>query len=107
MRILVVEDEAGIADFLRRGLAAEGYDVVCASDGADGEARALSGRFDLVLLDLMLPGKDGREVLSTIRRVLPIPPSVVEHVRRAADACPTLALRLDRATRNGSTAAGS
>ena len=43
MRILVVEDEVGIADFLRRGLESEGYTVTCAFDGAEGEAAALSG----------------------------------------------------------------
>jgi two-component system, OmpR family, response regulator len=71
MRILVVEDEAGISDFLRRGLESEGYEVCCAADGAEGAAAALSGRFDLVLLDLMLPGRDGLEVLAAIRREQP------------------------------------
>src|SRR2546421_2813867 len=71
MRILIVEDEPGISDFLRRGLEAEGYEVACSADGTEGEAQALSGRFDLVLLDLMLPGRDGLEVLASIRRTLP------------------------------------
>jgi DNA-binding response OmpR family regulator len=71
MRILIVEDEPGISDFLRRGLEAEGYEVACAADGTAGEGQARSGRFDLVLLDLMLPGRDGLEVLASIRRTLP------------------------------------
>lgn len=77
MRILIVEDEAGIADFLRRGLTAEGYEVTCAADGLEGEAHALSGRFDLVLLDLMLPRRDGLEVLASIRRMLPALPVIL------------------------------
>jgi two-component system, OmpR family, response regulator len=77
MRILIVEDEAGIADFLRRGLTSEGYEVTAAADGEDGEALALSGRFDLVLLDVMLPGRDGLEVLAAIRRALPDLPVIL------------------------------
>jgi two-component system, OmpR family, response regulator len=77
MRILIVEDEAGIADFLRRGLTAEGYEVTCAADGLEGEAQAVSGRFDLVLLDIMLPRRDGLEVLASIRRTLPALPVIL------------------------------
>lgn len=77
MRILVVEDEAGISDFLRRGLESEGYEVTCAADGVEGASAALSGRFDLVLLDLMLPGRDGREVLAAIRREQPRLPVIL------------------------------
>jgi DNA-binding response OmpR family regulator len=71
MRVLVVEDEEGIADFVRRGLEAEGYDVTCAFDGVEGEAQALSGEFDLVVLDQMLPGRDGLAVLGAVRESLP------------------------------------
>ncbi len=71
MKILVVEDEEGIADFVRRGLEAEGHEVTCAFDGVEGEVQALSGEFDLVVLDQMLPGRDGLAVLSAIRNVLP------------------------------------
>ncbi len=77
MRILVVEDEAGISDFLRRGLESEGYDVSCVPDGVQGAAQALNGRFDLVLLDVMLPGRDGLEVLADIRREQPALPVVL------------------------------
>ena len=68
MRILVVEDERAIADFISRGLEAEGYAVTCVEDGIDGETLARTGRFDLILLDIMLPGRDGLEVLSNLRR---------------------------------------
>ena len=77
MRILVVEDERSIADLLERGLTAEGYAVTCAHDGADGERRALSGDFDLVLLDILLPERDGLEVLRTIRAGRPELPVIM------------------------------
>jgi two-component system OmpR family response regulator len=77
MRILIVEDEAGIADFLRRGFESEGYAVTSVADGEQGEAEALSGAFDLVLLDLMLPGRDGIEVLALIRRSDPALPVIL------------------------------
>ena len=67
MRILVVEDEPAIAEFVERGLRAAGYAVDCAADGERGERRALGGHYDLVLLDILLPGKDGLEVLGAIR----------------------------------------
>ncbi len=77
MRILIVEDESGIADFLRRGLESEGYAVEWTADGRDGEALALSGDFDLVLLDVMLPGRDGLEILASVRRSLPLLPVIL------------------------------
>src|SRR3954452_24341622 len=67
MRILVVEDEAAIADFLQRGLQAEGHAVGCAYDGEEGERRAVSEDVDLVILDVMLPLRDGFDVLRMIR----------------------------------------
>jgi DNA-binding response OmpR family regulator len=77
MEILVVEDEAGIADFLARGLEAEGYGVTVASDGVSGERLALSPGADLVVLDRMLPGRDGIEVLASIRRAKPALPVIL------------------------------
>ena len=77
MEILVVEDETGIADFLARGLKAEGYGVTVASDGVVGERLALSSATDLVILDRMLPGRDGIEVLSSIRRSKPTLPVIL------------------------------
>ena len=67
MRILVVEDEPAIAEFVERGLRAAGYAVDCAADGDEAERRASAGQYDLVLLDILLPGKDGLEVLAAIR----------------------------------------
>lgn len=77
MEILVVEDEAGIADFLARGLKAEGYDVTVAADGLAGERLALSTGTDLVVLDRMLPGRDGIEVLASIRSAKPALPVIL------------------------------
>ena len=67
MRILVVEDEHKIADALKRGLEAEGYQVVTAGTGEEGFFCLNSEPFDLLLLDLMLPGRDGLEILTTLR----------------------------------------
>jgi DNA-binding response OmpR family regulator len=77
MEILIVEDEAGIADFLARGLEAEGYGVAVATDGIAGEQLALSSTTDLVILDRMLPGRDGTEVLAAIRRAKPALPVIL------------------------------
>ena len=77
MKLLVVEDEAAIADFLERGLAAEGYEVTVAGDGIEGERLALEDGFDLVVLDRMLPGRDGLEVLGAIRDAKPALPVIV------------------------------
>ncbi len=71
MEILVVEDEAGIADFLERGLRAEGYAVRVAGDGEEGARLAVEPEVDLVVLDRMLPGLDGLEVLARVRRARP------------------------------------
>jgi DNA-binding response OmpR family regulator len=68
VRILVIEDEPAIADFLERGLAAEGYSVTSVAGGEEGEAIARAEDVALVLLDVRLPGKDGFAVLEGIRR---------------------------------------
>ena len=67
-RILVVEDEPVIALGLVDDLRLEGYDVELAEDGVTASRRAREGAFDLVLLDVMLPGKDGFEVCREVRR---------------------------------------
>ena len=67
MRILIVEDETRIADFLQRGLRAEGHFCLVANDGETGLSLAMEGEFDLVLLDLMLPGIHGLEVCQQLR----------------------------------------
>ena len=77
MEILVVEDETGIADFLARGLKAEGYGVTVTGDGLTGERLALGSDTDLVVLDRMLPGRDGIVVLAAIRRSKPTLPVIL------------------------------
>jgi two-component system, OmpR family, copper resistance phosphate regulon response regulator CusR len=67
MRILVVEDERKVASFIQKGLEEETYAVDVAHTGPDGEYLATLTRYDLVVLDLMLPGKDGVEVCRTLR----------------------------------------
>jgi DNA-binding response OmpR family regulator len=68
VRVLVVEDERKLAHVLSSALAAEHYDVVVASTGEDGFYRANAELFDLVVLDLMLPGRSGLEILQTLRQ---------------------------------------
>jgi two-component system, OmpR family, copper resistance phosphate regulon response regulator CusR len=68
VRILVVEDERKLADVLASALGAEHYNVVVAPTGEDGFFRANAEAFDLVLLDLMLPGRNGLEILDTLRK---------------------------------------
>jgi DNA-binding response OmpR family regulator len=77
MRILIVEDESGIADFLERGLSREGYETVVESDGVAGQRAALDPHTDLVVLDRMLPGRDGIEVLGAVRRSRPSLPVIM------------------------------
>ena len=66
-RILIVEDEARIASFVSKGLRAEGHQTTVATDGLEGLDQALSGDFDLMVLDIGLPGIDGFEVLDQLR----------------------------------------
>ena len=68
MRVLIVEDERKLAQVLASALQAEHYDVVVAATGEDGFYRANAERFDLVVLDLMLPGRSGLEILQTLRQ---------------------------------------
>jgi two-component system alkaline phosphatase synthesis response regulator PhoP len=67
-RILLVEDEPGLAMTLADLLAAEGYTVESAGDGPTGLSKATNGQFDLVVLDVMLPGKNGLEVCRELRQ---------------------------------------
>ena len=68
VRLLVVEDERKLAQVVSAALEAERYDVVVAATGEDGFYRANSELFDVVVLDLMLPGRNGLEILQTLRR---------------------------------------
>jgi len=67
MRVLVVEDHPKLADYLRKGLTENGYVVDVAADGIDGRHLAVNGEYDIVVLDVMLPGLDGFAVLKAIR----------------------------------------
>ena len=73
MRILVVEDEVKAADYLQKGLGESGYAVEVAHNGIDGQFMAQESEFDLVILDVMLPGIDGWQLLQTIRRKSQVP----------------------------------
>jgi DNA-binding response OmpR family regulator len=75
--ILVVEDEPGIRDFLEQGLGDLGFAVEAAPDGESGATMALRGSYDLVVLDLMLPGRPGLDVLAEIRSAKPQLPVIV------------------------------
>jgi DNA-binding response OmpR family regulator len=85
VRILVTEDERTLAGFIEQSLRAEGYAVTVCHDGPGGEAAALTGDYALVLLDLTLPGKDGLDVLMTIRRRMPGLPVIVLTARAAVE----------------------
>lgn len=67
MRILIIEDERKLADILKKALASESYSVDLAYDGEEGLEMASRGGYSLILLDLMLPKKDGFEVCRTLR----------------------------------------
>jgi DNA-binding response OmpR family regulator len=81
--ILVIEDEPGIVDFLERGLRAHGFVVRAALDGISGTELALAGDVDLIVLDLMLPGRDGLELLDEVHRAKPTLPVIVLTARGA------------------------
>ena len=77
MRVLVVEDEARLAAFIQKGLTEQGLVVDVGSDGESALERISSGHYDLVILDVMLPGIDGFSVCRGVRarhRDLPVPP---------------------------------
>jgi DNA-binding response OmpR family regulator len=76
-RVLVVEDEPGIVDFVRRGLRATGFTVEVAFDGIDGERLVLGESFDAIVLDLMLPGRSGQDILAAARGAKPNVPVIV------------------------------
>ena len=75
--ILVIEDEPGIVDFLERGLAAQGFEVRAELDGNSGLQRALKDHVELLILDLLLPGRSGLEVLAAVHAAKPELPVIV------------------------------
>jgi two-component system, OmpR family, copper resistance phosphate regulon response regulator CusR len=76
-RILIVEDEERIASFVRKGLRANGFTTTVAADGEAGYDYALTGGFDLVVLDIGLPGRDGFTVLRELREARVTTPVIV------------------------------
>ena len=67
MRVLLVEDEVALAEAIRDGLMAEGFDVDAVHDGLDGLWRAREGSYDAIILDILLPGMNGYKVCQTLR----------------------------------------
>ena len=67
MNILIIEDEFNLADAIKSMLKKENYIIKICTNGTEGEDEALSGIYDLILLDVMLPGKNGFEILKSIR----------------------------------------
>lgn len=68
MNVLFVEDEAKIADFVRAGLKEQGFTVDYCDNGNDGYSQALDNEYDAIVLDIMVPGKDGLSILKHLRR---------------------------------------
>lgn len=86
MRILLIEDEPGIADFVEKALRAQGHQVDVCADGLQGERCALTTDVDLVVLDRLLPGREGVEVLRGIRSDKPdLPVIMLTAVGEVAD----------------------
>ncbi len=81
MRILIIEDEPRIRDFLTRAFRAEGFSATAATDGNAGVRQAITGEHDLVVLDLLLPGLNGLEVMTEIRRHQPDLPVLILSAR--------------------------
>lgn len=84
-RILIIEDEVAIADLEKDYLEMNGYDVTLCFDGAEGLITALNGDFNLVVLDLMLPGVDGYEICRNIRDKKDIPIIIVSAKKEEID----------------------
>ena len=73
MRILVVEDDIGTGDYLKKGLGKAGYGVDLARTGTDGLFRALEQDYDAIVLDVMLPGLDGWQIIEVLRKKSDVP----------------------------------
>lgn len=85
MKILIVEDEIKLAEVLHRGLREHGFTAELAHDGIQGLELALSGRFDAVVLDVMLPGRDGFEILAQLRKAGIIVPILMLTARSSVE----------------------
>lgn len=67
MKILVIEDDGEVAAFIKSGMADVGHDVVCAHNGDEGLSSAQAGGFDVLIIDRMLPGMNGLDIIKTLR----------------------------------------
>jgi DNA-binding response OmpR family regulator len=85
MRILVVEDDKKVASFVEKGLREDGYSVDVAHDGAEGSVKAHVHEYDLLILDVMLPGKTGYDILNELRREQSSVPVLLLTARDAAE----------------------
>ena len=94
-RVLIIEDEEAIADLERDYLSLSGYEVVTEADGTDGKKRALAEDFDMILLDLMLPGEDGFSIVKAIRESRDVPIIVISARKDDVDKIRGLGLGAD------------
>jgi len=85
MRALIIEDDPTIADFVARGLREAGFAVERAADGEQGLAAALRESFDVAIVDLMLPGRDGLSVIDELRKRKRPTPVLILSARRSVD----------------------
>lgn len=85
MRVLVIEDQLKLAKLLQRGLVDEGYQVDLTTDGLAGEKKARTGEYDLIILDILLPERNGFEVLQNLRKEKIRTPVLVLTARSASD----------------------
>ena len=85
MHALIIEDDASIAEFIARGLREAGFAVDVASNGHDGFEGALTQEFDVVIVDLMLPGRDGLSVIDELRRRGRTTPVLILSAKRSVD----------------------
>ena len=83
MKVLVVEDEKSIAGFIQKGLEEQGFSVEVCHDGDEGFERAISQAYDALVLDIMLPGRDGLSILSNLRQKRNTVPVVLLTARSA------------------------
>lgn len=85
MKILLIEDEQRIADFVCTGLREQGFLVEHSADGNDGHARAREGVYDAIVLDIMLPGRDGLSILKDLRKGGNVTPVILLTARNELD----------------------
>jgi two-component system OmpR family response regulator len=85
MRALIIEDDKTIADFVARGLREAGFAVDLAADGESGLAAALDQPYDVAIVDLMLPGRDGLSIIDELRRKARSTPVLILSARRSVD----------------------